>query len=95
MFVFLEHFPCATPSIVLNKYKYKNRKHMHIRYPNSMCPDNHANIQPSSKDGVKKIYVPIENNIDIYITNPDHTNSLWIMHHKKMLRNKKNTLILH
>ena len=35
-------FPSKTCSIVLNKRKYKSTKHMHIRHPNSMCPNNHA-----------------------------------------------------
>ena len=50
-----------------------------------MCPDNHA--QTSSwavKMDLKKIYVPIicKNGINVYISNPNHTNFLWVIYHE-------------
>ena len=32
MSVFLERFPCETCSVALNRCKYKNTKHMHIKH---------------------------------------------------------------
>ena len=40
--IFLGAISCGTCSIVLNKCKYKNMNYMHIRHPNSVCPNNHA-----------------------------------------------------
>ena len=55
MNIFLSAFPCETCSIVLNKCKYKNTKHMHIRHlKQHVSKQSCSNIQLSSKDGYKK-----------------------------------------
>ena len=49
--VFLERVPCKTCSTVLNKCKYKNIKHMHIRHPKQpMSQRSCSNIQLSNED---------------------------------------------
>ena len=52
---FYSSFPCETCSTALNKCKYKNTKHTHLRHPiQHVSKKSCSNIHLSSKDGYKK-----------------------------------------
>ena len=79
MIYFWSAFPRETCSTALNKCRDKNRKHMHIRHSKQhVSKQSGSNIELSSTNELKQIYVPIKrrNRINVLIHNPDHTNKL-------------------